>query len=156
MGLRSRGQGSIGRGGARVAWEGEYLRGVDAVRAIGPTEHGAEGEVVREGKVAAGGGQVEVAWVGLARARSQGWACLGLGRALTLTPTQTLTLTLTLAVAVAVALALILTLTLTETLTQTLTLTLPLRAGVRAEQLMGRAHLPFRGRGQGVGCRGGG
>ena len=47
--------------------------------------------------------------MGLARARSQGWACLGLGRALTLTPTQTLTLTLTLAVAVAVAVALALT-----------------------------------------------
>ena len=56
MGIGSRGNGSIGRGGARVAWEGEYLRGVDAVGAIGPTEHGAEGEVVREGEVAAGGG----------------------------------------------------------------------------------------------------
>ena len=68
MGIGSRGNGGIGRGGARVAWEGEYLRGVDAVRAIGPTEHGAEREVVREGEVAAGGGQVEVAGVGLVRA----------------------------------------------------------------------------------------
>ena len=67
MWLGSRGKGSIGRGGASVAWEGEYLRGVDAVRAIGPTEHGAEREVVREGEVAAGGGQVEVARVGRAR-----------------------------------------------------------------------------------------
>ena len=80
MGIGSRGNGSIVRGGARVAWEREYLRGVDVVCAIGPTEHGAEGEVVREGEVAAGGGQVEVARVGLGEARSQGWAWVGLRR----------------------------------------------------------------------------